>query len=691
MTPNPRLFHYPPAHIQEVIEAYHGVAVVDPYRWLEEPHSPETIAWTEAQNQFAHDFLQALPDRAAIESRLTGLWNYAKVSAPKLRNGRYYFRKNDGLQNQAALYVADSLTSEPTLVLDPNSLSDDGTVALLTESYSKNGRYLAYTLSIHGSDWQTIHILDLDSGQTLDEVIQWCKFTNIAWLPDSSGFYYARYPAPDEAPDAPPSTHQRIYFHQLGTAQSKDTLIYARPDAIDLGFAPQISEDGRYLLVQVWQGTDRRNRFYYRDLAENGDFVRLLDDLDARYHFIENDGPLFYFETDLDAENGRIIAIDITQPARENWRELIPEQPQVIDFCVMVNNQFVIAYLQDAHAQLRFFQANGDPAGQAPLPGLGSILELAGKRHHTALFFSFQSFLMPPTIFRYDFSSGDLTLFHQPHLDFDADAYETTQVFYPSKDGVRVPLFLTHKKGLELDGSHPTLLYGYGGFSLNVTPTFQAARLVWLERGGVFAQASLRGGNEYGEAWHQAGMLGNKQNVFDDFIAAAEWLIHTGYTNSDKLAIQGRSNGGLLVSAVMVQRPDLFGAVHCAVPVADMLRYHRFTAGRYWTPEYGNAEESAEQFTTLYAYSPVHNVQPGVTYPPILITTGDTDDRVVPMHSKKLAAALQTAVPPLSPHPQLLRIDLKAGHGLGKPIRKLIEEESDVYAFLWAMTGNSGQ
>lgn len=678
-------FHYPPAPTGAVVDDYHGAPVADPYRWLEEPDSAETTAWTKAQNEFAQQFLQALPARPAIEQRLTALWNYPKVSAPRSRHGRYFFRKNDGLQNQAVLYVQDSLESEPRLVLDPNTLSEDGTTALMNEAYSKNGRYLAYSLAEHGSDWQTIRVRDLETGQDLADVLQWCKFTSIAWLPDSSGFYYARYPAPGDLPDAPPSTHHKVYLHRLGQAQAADALIYERPDAIDLGFDPETTEDGRYLILHVWQGTDRRNRFYYLDLTAGGEVVRLLDGLDAKYHYIANDGRVFYFETDLNAENGRVIAIDLAQPTQEQWREIIPEQPDVIDFSAMVNNQFVIAYLRHAHAQLRLFRQDGAPLSEVALPGVGSIMELEGKRRHTEFFFSFQSFLLPPTIFRYDFTTGGLTPFHQPQVDFETGGYETTQVFYPSKDGARVPLFLTHKKGLELDGKNPTILYGYGGFSVNLTPVFHPARLAWLERGGVFAQASLRGGNEYGEAWHQAGMLANKQNVFDDFIAAAEWLIENGYTQPKKLAIQGRSNGGLLVSAVMMQRPDLFGAVHCGVPVTDMLRYHRFTAGRYWTPEYGNAEENAAHFTFLHAYSPLHNVKPGVDYPPILITTADTDDRVVPMHSKKLAAALQTAVPPHSTHPQILRIDLKAGHGLGKPTGKLIEEDSDIYAFLWTM------
>lgn len=674
-------FRYPPARRDEVVDDYHGTAVPDPYRWLEEPDSAETEAWVAAQNELTRQFIDELPLRQQFAERLTSLWNYPKQTAPVKRHGRTFFQKNDGLQNQSVLVWQDG-DAAPEPLLDPNTLSEDGTVALIGQSYSDDGRYLAYSLSQSGSDWQTLQILDIDNGEEIGDLIQWCKFTPAAWLPDNSGFYYARYPAPGEMPDALPSTHQRVYFHQLFTPQALDMLIYGRPDAPNLGFIPEVTDDGRYLILHVWDGTDNRNRIYYQDLAVGGEFVRLIDVMEAKYEFIANDGPLFYFLTDHDAPNGRVIALDITHPARDQWAEIIPETNDVIDICRLINQQFVVVRLHHASHRLFLYGKDGTPGSEIPLPTLGAILELNGRADDTEFYLQFQSFLYPPTVFRYDFDAGLLTAVHQPTLPFDPNQYETRQIFYPSQDGTQVPLFITHKKGLAMDGRNPTLLYGYGGFNISLPPAFAPTRLAWLERGGIYAQANLRGGTEYGEAWHQAGMLAHKQNVFDDFIAAAEWLIANGYTSPPKLAIEGRSNGGLLVAACMVQRPELFGAVHCGVPVIDMLRYHQFTAGRYWTSEYGNAENS-EQFPFMFAYSPLHNIREGTTYPPLIITTADTDDRVVPMHAKKFAAALQAADP--GTHPLLLRVEMKAGHGLGKPTAKLIEEAADVTSFLWVM------
>lgn len=674
---------YPPTPTVDAVDHYHGTAVSDPYRWLEDPHSAETQAWVAAQNALTQSVLAEIPLRAEFRERLTALWNFPKSSAPTQKAGRYFVQKNDGLQNQSVLYWQASPESDPILLLDPNTLSDDGTVALTNFKVSKNGRFLAYALSQSGSDWQTIRVRDSETGQDLPDLIQWVKFTSIAWLPDHSGFYYARYPAPDEMPDAPPSTHQRVYLHRLGQPQSADPLIYARPDAPELGFAPEITEDGRYLTLHVWEGTDRRNRFYYRPLDADGDFIRLLDEMDAKYNLLGSDGPIFYFETDHDAPNGRIIAIDTANPDPANWQTRIAEQPEAIAFSQMVHDEFILVTLRHGAHRLHRYTAAGAPLGEVPLPTPGTLFELTGERKDAEMFLLFQSFTYPPTVFRFDFLSGELETLHQPRLDFDPAQYETRQVFYPSKDGTQIPLFLTHKKGLALDGQNPTLLYGYGGFNVNLTPIFSPTRLAWLERGGIYAQACLRGGMEYGEAWHQAGMLGNKQNVFDDFITAGEWLIANGYTSKEKLAIEGRSNGGLLVAACLVQRPDLFGAVHCAVPVIDMLRYHKFTAGRYWTPEYGDAEADPEHFRFLYAYSPLHNVREGVEYPALIITTADTDDRVVPLHAFKFAATLQKGGN--GRYPLLLRVETRAGHGLGKPTAKLIEEASDIYSFLWAM------
>lgn len=678
-----RKFQYPTARRADVVDDFHGTAVSDPYRWLEDPHSPETQAFVAAQNELTRSFIDELPARAAWQQRLTALWDYAKVSPPEVRNGRFFFQRNDGLQNQAVLYRQDGPDGRPTPLLDPNTLSEDGTIALISQSYTGDGRLVAYSLAVSGSDWQEIRVRDTDTGQDTDDLIQWCKFTKAAWLPDNSGFFYARYPAPGELPDAPPSTHQQVYLHRLGAPQSDDTLVYARPDAPDLGFLPQVSDDGRYLLLTVWEGTDPRNRFYYHDLAGQGDFVRLIDVMEAKYEFLANDGPVFYFITDLAAGNGRIIAIDISQPDRANWREIVPESEDVVETAVVVHHEFIIDYLHHAHHRLSRYSLDGAPLGEINLPTLGSVALLTGKRAHDALYFIFQSFLYPPTVFRYEFATHTPTIWAQPQVAFAPDAYNTTQVFAESPDGTRVPMFLTHKKGLTLTGNNPTLLYGYGGFNISLPPAFSPARLAWLEQGGVYAQANLRGGTEYGETWHQAGMLDRKQNVFDDFIAAAEWLIANGYTRPSRLAIEGRSNGGLLVAACLLQRPDLYGAVHCGVPVIDMLRYHKFTAGRYWTSEYGNAEENPDHFQFMMAYSPLHNVCDGLSYPPTLITTAETDDRVVPMHAEKFAATLQAA--DTGRHPLLLRVETKAGHGLGKPTSKLIEESADVYSFLWTM------
>ncbi|KAA3662417.1 MAG: S9 family peptidase, partial [Chloroflexi bacterium] len=578
-----KLFHYPPAQKTDVVDDYHGTPIADPYRWLEDPASAETQAWVAAQNELTESYLSELSVRAELKERLTKLWDYPKYNASHKKESGYFFQFNDGLKNQPVLCRQTTLDDEPTVVLDPNTLSEDGTLALTMYAVSKNGRFLAYNLSQSGSDWQHIRILDMETNETFDETIQWCKFTPTAWTDDNAGFFYARYPSPDDMSDAPPSSHHRVFYHKLGTPQSDDQLVYARPDAPDLGFQPYMTEDSRFLTLHVWEGTDRRNRFYYKDLESDGEFVRLLDDLDAGYNCIGSDDTVFYFQTDFEAENGRVIAIDLTKPARDNWQELIPEQNDAIAFSLMVNNQFVIARLHNAHHWLFVYNLDGTLDREIELPTAGTIFEMGGKRKHTEMFILFLSFLYPPTVLRFDFATGTLHTHQQPQLDFDPSQYETTQVLYPSKDDTNIPLFLTYKKGLKLDGSNPTLLYGYGGFNINMTPLFSPTRLAWIEKGGIYAHACLRGGSEFGEAWHQAGMLANKQNVFDDFIAAGEWLIANNYTRKGRLAIEGRSNGGLLVAACMTQRPDLFGAVHCGVQVIDMFRYHKFTAGRYWT------------------------------------------------------------------------------------------------------------
>ncbi len=677
----------PTTRRDNVVEDYHGTSVADPYRWLEDARSEETRAWARAQNALTRQYLDAISEREKLQQRFTDLWNYPKYSVISKEGNRYFFAKNSGLQNQSVLYMEETLEGPPSPVLDPNTFSTDGTVALTNQSFSKDGSLLVYGTSSSGSDWQELRIRRVDSATDFEEIIKWLKFTTIAWRHDNQGFYYSRFPEPDTVPIEDQANFRKVYWHQIGTPQSQDQLIFERPDAKELGFLPYMSHDGQYLLLDVSHGTDPKNRIYYREEGSDQPFVRLLDKADAHYDFIDNDGTTFYFHTNLDAPHGRIIAIDIAHPEPANWRVLVPEQEDVIALVQRVNHQFVVQYMHAASHRLKLYNTDGSFVREIELPTSGSITEMSGKPDDTELFINFTSYLYPPGIYHYDFRSDTLSLLHSSEIKFDVSKYQTTQVFYPSKDGTRISMFLTHRKDLPLDGNNPTLLYGYGGFDISLTPTFNIPPLLWIEKGGIYAVANLRGGNEYGEEWHLAGMLEKKQNVFDDFIAAAEWLIANKYTSTARLAINGRSNGGLLVAACMVQRPDLYGAVVCGVPVIDMLRYHKFTVGRYWIPEYGDAEHNPEHFKFLYAYSPLHNVKEGVEYPPTLILTAESDDRVVPAHSMKFAATLQAAQK--GENPILLWVEMKAGHGMGKPTSKVIEEESDMLAFLCKTLGVS--
>jgi len=669
----------------DIVENYHGTPVADPYRWLEDASDPKVQSWTGAHNQRTRDYLDQLPALEEIRARLTALWNFPKYESIHKRSQRYFISRNDGLQNQAVLYVQDGLDGDPSVLLDPNVLSDDGTVALMQQSYSKDGDFLACSMAASGSDWQEIHILNTGTGKIFDEILGWCKSPNIAWKPDNSGFFYNRLTEPDDAWGDDTQLLSQVYWHTLDTAQSRDALVYQNLDDPGLRYWPELTEDAQYLILHTFRGTDRRNGIYIRSAESSGDFHHLLEDGEAKFNFVGSTGSTFYFHTDLDAPLGRAIAIDIQKSDRENWVEIIPEGSDALASAVLCGGSLVVVTFHHAHNQIKLFDLDGSLLQDIPLPTVGTVELLEGSQNDAEMFFSFESFLFPRTIFRCDLSRGEITPIHDSPLDFEADAYQTTQVFYPSKDSTHVPMFLTHKKGLERNGNNPTILYAYGGFTLSQTPVFNVWNLVWLEMGGIFALANIRGGTEYGEAWHRAGMLGNKQNVFDDFIAAAEWLIDEGYTCTAKLAIEGRSNGGLLTSACMVKRPDLYGAVLCWVPVTDMLRFHRFTVGHYWTPEYGNAEENPEHFEFMHAYSPLHNLKAGTAYPPIIVTTGDTDDRVVPAHSKKFIASLLDTTTGAGPH--LLRIDLKAGHKLGKPTYKLIEEHADVLAFTTHVLG----
>ncbi|MBW4648324.1 MAG: prolyl oligopeptidase family serine peptidase [Kastovskya adunca ATA6-11-RM4] len=672
---------YPSTRKSDQVDNYHGTKVADPYRWLEDPDSEETKAWVEAQNQITFGYLNEIPAREKIKQRLTQLWNYEKFGIPFKEGNRYFYFKNDGLQNQSVLYTQTSLDAEPRVLLDPNTLSEDGTIALSGLAISEDGNLMAYGLSTSGSDWKEWQVLDVETGENLPDHLQWVKFSGASWTHDNQGFFYSRYDEPNQATQYEDvNYYQKLYYHKLGTPQSEDLLIYERPDQKEWGFSGGVSEDGRYLIVSVWLGTDSRNLVFYKDLSNpNAEVVELISEFEASYGFIDNDESVFWFRTDLDAPRGRVMAIDINNPARKNWREVIPQVTETLESVGLLNNQFVADYLQDARSAIKIFELDGSFVREVELPGIGSAGGFNGKRHDTETFYSFTSFTTPATIYRYNMVSGKSEVFRQPEVDFNPDSYETKQVFYHSKDGTQLPMFVTHKKGLQLNGNNPTFLYAYGGFNVSLTPSFSVSRLVWMEMGGVYVMANLRGGGEYGEDWHQAGMKLKKQNVFDDFIAAAEWLIDNQYTSPAKLAIGGGSNGGLLVGACMTQRPELFGAALPAVGVMDMLRFHKFTIGWAWCSEYGSPDNS-DEFEALYAYSPLHNLKPGTAYPATMITTADHDDRVVPAHSFKFAAALQEAH--AGEKPVFIRVETKAGHGAGKPTTKIIEEIADEWAFL---------
>ncbi|HSL93323.1 MAG TPA: prolyl oligopeptidase family serine peptidase [Bacillota bacterium] len=663
-----------------VVDNYHGTMVADPYRWLEDPASQDTRDWITAHNEVSSAFLGAWPGRQKIKARLTELWNYPRYFLPVKAGGRYFFQKNDGLQNQAVLYVRETLGGEPAAVLDPNTLSQDGTVALTGYSPCRQGRLLAYSTSQSGSDWQEIRILDLKSNQHLPEVLRHCKFTAMSWAPDNLGFYYTRFPDPATVAPEEQSYNSKVYLHLVGTPQDQDQLIFARPDFKELGFHAKVSDDKRYLIITVWHGTDTENRVYYLDLTGTGEVIRLLDQADAMYNYVGNVGSLFYFHTNLDAPKGRVITIDLNNSNRSAWQEVIAEQGEALDTALMAGDRLVLTYLNHAQHIVKIYALSGEYMVDLALPGIGTVVGPVGKTGDDELFLSFTSYLDPATVLRYDLPSGSLTPWHEVLLSFSPGEYETVQRFCTSPDGTSIPVFLSYRRGLAQDGDNPTILYGYGGFNVSLTPAFSAAQIAWMEQGGIYAVACLRGGSEYGEDWHRAGMLDKKQNVFDDFIAAAQWLVKEKYTRVNRLAIMGGSNGGLLVAACMLQRPDAFGAVICRVPVIDMLRYHKFTVGRYWTGEYGNAEIYPEHFSFLYAYSPLHNVRAGVDYPATLILTADTDDRVVPAHALKFAATLEEHYS--GSNPIITRIETKAGHGAGKPTGKLIEETADIYSFL---------
>lgn len=674
---------YPETAEVEQIDDYHGTQVADPYRWLEDDvrESDAVEQWVEQQNDVTFAYLQTIEERAAIEQRMTELWDYERYFIPRKAGGRYFYQYNDGLQNQEVVFTQESLDAEPELLINPNLWSEDGTVALAEYYPSPDGSHIAYLVQDGGSDWRTARVLDVATGEELDDHLEWLKFTELSWAGDGSGFYYSRYPATSEEDKFQSlNKNMTVYFHQLGTPQEDDRLVYAIPDQPDWGPRAEVTADGRHLVITISIGTDDRYQIAYQNLEAEDDAPRtLIAGFDHDYTLIGSVGDELFFRTNDGAPRNRLIAIDPGSPEPENWREVIAEREDVLDLATLVGDRVIAQYMQDAWSVVRVFDLDGEETGRVDLPGIGTAEGFRGKVGDPETFFSYTSFNSPGVINRLNVATGEVDVFKKPEVAFEPDDYVVEQVFYASKDGTRVPMFIAHHKDVALDGRRPTMLYGYGGFNISLQPAFSVTRLAWMEMGGIYAVANLRGGGEYGVDWHKAGTKLSKQNVFDDFIAAAEYLIENGYTSSDKLAIFGGSNGGLLVGAVTNQRPELFGAAIPAVGVMDMLRFHRFTAGRFWTDDYGSAD-NPDEFAALYAYSPYHNVQAGAEYPAVLVTTADTDDRVVPSHSFKYAAAMQKAQG--GDAPVLIRIETRAGHGAGVPTDKIIADYADRWAFL---------
>jgi prolyl oligopeptidase len=672
----------------DVVDTYFGTKdhsrVPDPYRWLEDDNSLDTKAWVAAQNEVTESYFAAIPERQAIRSRMTKLWNYERFSAPSKYGNLYFYSHNSGLQNQSVIYATSNPAEKGRVLLDPNALSATGTISLSGMSFSRDGKYLAYSLSNAGSDWVQWKVMDVETGQNLKDEINWSKFGGASWKIDNSGFYYSRYDAPKEG-DALTGVnkYQKVYFHALGTPQESDQLVYERSDKPDWGLRAFVTEDGRWLCIYQSEGTVRKNRIFVKDLTvADGDFMPVFNEFDANYSFLGNDGDTFYVHTDNNAPRGRIIAVSLKNPKPSEWREIIPEAKgkDVMAGASLFGDQVAVTWKIDALNQVKLYDLkNGKMLSHIKRANVGSLSGFGGRRSDTEAFFTFTSYNEPPTIYRYNLKTGKEQIFRQPKVDMNPKDYEVKQDFYNSQDGTKIPIFIAHKKGIKLDGTNPTLLYGYGGFNSAMSPGFSAANLVWLEMGGVYAVACIRGGSEYGKEWWEQGKRETKQNCFDDFIAAAEWLIAKKYTSTPKIAIHGGSNGGLLVGACVNQRPDLFGAAIPAVGVMDMLRYHKFTIGWAWQSDYMCSDDK-EGFDNLIKYSPLHNIVQGTRYPATLVTTADHDDRVVPAHSHKYTATLQAAQGGNAPI--LTRIETDAGHGAGKPTYKIIEERADMWAFL---------
>ncbi|HOX77668.1 MAG TPA: prolyl oligopeptidase family serine peptidase [Bacteroidales bacterium] len=677
-------FTYPVTAKVDQTDDYFGTTVTDPYRWLEDDNSAETAEWVKAQNAVTFGYLEQIPYRQKIQDRLTKIWDYPKVTAPYKEGGRFYYSKNNGLQNQFVVFSKDALDGEERMVLDPNTFSEDGTVSLSTFSPSDDGKYIGYGISRGGSDWSEYFVMNAGDLTKLDDHLKWIKFSGISWYGD--GFFYSRYPEPAKGDELKGmNENSKVYYHKVGDPQEKDELVYEDPAHPNWGFSAYATEDKEVLILTTNEST-KGNKLAFRRMADkNKAFTSLVDYFQYDYYPIQHIKGVLYVMTDEGAPKYRLIAIDLNNPAKENWKVVIPEKEEVLTSISMVGNKIVATYMKDAHDVVQFFDVEGNYLYDLEMPILGSIGGFSGKMTDTFTFYTVTSFTTPATIFKYDLENNVSEEYNRSAIDFDPNLYETRQVFYTSKDGTKVPMFIVHKKGIKLDGNNPALLYGYGGFNVSLTPSFSMSRLILLENGFVFAMANLRGGGEYGEEWHQGGTKMNKQNVFDDFIAAAEYLVANKYTSPKRLAIQGGSNGGLLVGAVINQRPDLFGVALPAVGVMDMLRYHKFTIGKYWAVDYGTSEDSKEMFDYLRKYSPLHSIRNDVEYPAVLVTTADHDDRVVPAHSFKYIATLQENY--LGRNPVMIRIETKAGHGGGKPTAMIIEEYADLWAFVMKNLG----
>ena len=680
---------YPASKKGDVVEDFHGTPVADPYRWMESLSSTETVAWIKAQNALTTSYLEQLPYRETLRKRITELWDYPKVSLPYREGGHLFYRKNSGLQKQSVLYTRRSLSGPARVVLDPNKVWPDGSTALAGYAASPTGKLIVYAVSEGGADWQTLRVRDLTTLRDLRDSVRWVRFSGIEWTNDGKGFFYSRYPEPPKGKKLEAAlTGHALYYHRIGTPQSQDQLVYQRKDLPTWLTLGEVSEDGRYLVIVVTRGADPRNRLYVKQLGDPAEpnigapVKPLIEDDDAEYTYVGNVGTAFYIRTDKDAPNRRVITLDVRDPAPGKWQTVIRESKNAIENLTMTGGRIAVQYLVDVKSEVKLFDLRGNATETIALPGVGSVFGLSGRFDSPELFYSFSSPLYPTTVFRYDRVSKRSTPFEAASSKFDAGGYETKQLWATSKDGTRIPYFVTARKGLSLDKSNPTLLYGYGGFSISETPYYRPDVPVWLERGGVYVTASMRGGGEYGEAWHKAGMLEKKQNVFDDFVAVAEALVREGYTSPEHLAILGGSNGGLLVGAAMTQRPEMFAVALPAVGVLDMLRYDKFTGGALWVSEYGSPSDTTA-FKYLRAYSPLHNVRAGVCYPATLVTTSDHDDRVVPSHSYKYTAALQEAQG--CDKPILLRVETMTSHGY-RPTDKRIAELADQWAFAIANT-----